>query len=463
MTITSSPLGRVSASVLGCLLCFTSAVLAQDASNPSGLTTLYEDGIAKIEERQSEQKQSIFDSYIKVLEGLATEYQQSGDLENLVKAKKEIQEAQSQRIVTDPFPAITEFREKLIQTVANIDAEAAEETLKLDKAYVEKMEGFRVEAVKAGDLDVAILIDKEVMKVKERINKTTIAQTPTPSIPLPTTPSPAVMVNPPKDVVTVSPLHTSPIIDDVELETGTHLMNSEQVILGQRDRPEGKKAPSGTLTVKPGTTIMDGQIYIDIGEMEAEGARFKDVKFSANLNGKLDAEDCLFDNSSIQKGGAWFNSYSSKWVLDNCVFRGVFVGNNNFSRRSIGLWVTDCTFIDVTFPSVEYWEDPAEESQLDQRTVEDCLFINCTIPDSMLLMTKDCRFENCTFVRDPDPAIIGKSRVTVTLYHGAQQFDAPPDYGKCGFVVKDASQMQSPPGDGSDLEYVVSGTMLDFK
>lgn len=94
-------------------------------------------------------------------------------------------------------------------------------------------------------------------------------------------------------------------------------------------------------------------------------------------------------------GGGWFGS---KWEFTECVFKGSFF--KRWTTSDVGVKIKSCTFYDVKFPSFNIKENPTKESRSPWRTIENCLFVGCEIPISMLIATTNCVFEDCRFVQD---------------------------------------------------------------
>ncbi len=446
---------------LPCLLC--SSLHAQSTDDPSGLKLLYSDQQAKIESQQQEKRATLFAAYANAVQKIELEFQKQGDLEKVLKARKEAENARKGMTSKSPFPEVEDLRRVLNTELAKVEAEARESRLKLDQAYIAKMDTFHEQAAQKGDLDLALALLKEINRVKAGLADTEvmIARSSSPSsrnrpyvsdgrksVELATT-----VISPPE-------IPAEKVVEVISLSPGIHNLPGEQVILGNRERPEGEPAPRGALGISPGTTVQNGAVYIDVGEVKARGSLFRNVKFSANLGGIMEASECLFDNSSVEKGGGWFSGYSSKWIMDDCVFYKNFIGNANFTRRSIGLKITNCTFVDVAIPPLLFDEDAGREATEDWRTIKDCYFLRCEIPRSVLVITEDCMFEDCKILDDLDPAI-GSTRVNVTVYHGEKEFENPPGaYGPSVFIVKDGSRLNRKPG--SNLSFQILDGRLDF-
>lgn len=198
----------------------------------------------------------------------------------------------------------------------------------------------------------------------------------------------------------------------VDIPPGRYQPKSK-VILGAMANPGDEKRQPATVTSGKGTAIEKADVLIYEGLWTAQETRFASSKFKIDLGGALVASSCLFEDCTLGKGGAWFVRYnSSKWTLDQCVFTRQFI--SPMKVVDIGVKATHCTFYDVDFSEVQYRENVAEELAREWMQIENCRFIRCKIPESFLLMTKNCVFDACTFGRaEPDLPI--RSPVTVEV------------------------------------------------
>jgi hypothetical protein len=48
--------------------------------------------------------------------------------------------------------------------------------------------------------------------------------------------------------------------------------------------------------------------------------------------------------------------------------------------------------------------------------IVNCRFVKCTLPISFLLLTRDCVYENCTFIEDAEPMEELKKPIEINLY-----------------------------------------------
>jgi len=118
------------------------------------------------------------------------------------------------------------------------------------------------------------------------------------------------------------------------------------------------------IVIAPGTLIekarFDGERSI---KWNVGHSLFRNVEVSADLGGRFEANDSVFDDCIFRKRGGWVvHLWSSRWNFANCVFAKRFLSGrisvHDYSVSAIG-----CTFYDVSLPKFEYRDDPAKEAQ----------------------------------------------------------------------------------------------------
>lgn len=447
-------------------LVLISSVQAQDGVDPSGLKIKYLDAKDRIETKAEGERAKLFTSYAAAVEKLLVDFQGKADLENALKAKNEVTLAkEKQEVGTEEFPGIASLRKSASDALAKIEDARSADLGKLNDAYLAKMTEFKTALTKAGDLERALAIDKEIKAVQASASTpasdsgTTASAIPPAAAGLAPPPTGPVRVSAISSYVNDTPLEADAMITkETVLDAGRHRLKG-RVTLGDRKLPVPQRV-SKLLVAPSGTTLQGGEIYVDLGEMHATESRFDEVRLMANLGGQTFATACLFDESTIQKAGGWSSGYSSKWTLHNCVFRKTLAGGE-FNRGSVGLKLTFCTFIDLDFPELVYANDAGKEAQEVWRVIENCRFVDCEIPHSALLATRNCVFENCKFIPDEKSQPLGETKLSVTLYHNGSAFEAPPAFGNGAFTVADGRSLTPKPG--STVTYKASSSGLIFE
>ncbi|HSJ03827.1 MAG: serine/threonine protein kinase [Verrucomicrobium sp.] len=231
-----------------------------------------------------------------------------------------------------------------------------------------------------------------------------------------------------------------------------------RLVLGAPDPAEPKTKAAGRLTSLPGTRFVGGEAFIDKGAWNSTGTLFSGIYISAEWGTDFFATNCLFSNSRLSKGGGWWGDYfSSRWKFENCVVAGSFIAP--WKVIDIGVRINRCTFHEVDFPSILYRKDAGKEVTKSWFSITNCRFVNCKIPESLLIATKDCVFEGCTFGA-PETDLLIETPVKTTIYVTDRRV-APVTGPKREIEVLDATRIPQPAG--STLRYGKNGMTLSFQ
>lgn len=209
------------------------------------------------------------------------------------------------------------------------------------------------------------------------------------------------------------PFHVDePLRGKYEISPGKYLPKYK-IILGAKVNPTDEKLESATVVTGQNTIIQRADILIYEGLWQAEDTKFAQTRLKIDLGGAFVARRSLLEDCILGKGGAWFVKWhSSKWTFEDCVFTRQFI--SPLKINDIGIKVKNCTFYDVPLAIFQFKEDAGSEVTNEWMQMEDCRFINCEVPESFLLITKNCVFDSCTFGRAEKELLI-KTPLTVTV------------------------------------------------
>lgn len=191
-----------------------------------------------------------------------------------------------------------------------------------------------------------------------------------------------------------------------------------------------------TINVGAGADIRDGQFHFGRGggHMEISGtpekpAIFRNVELDQYLGGSVSAHYAVFDNCKFRKMGAYYSrtGLSSKWELDHCLLRGSSTFTS-LSHVDYGFSFKNCTFIDVTFPEIGM---PGKEQPVDMmrhlRTqwnqIQDCQFIQCTVPPTVFWCAESSNYLRCRFI--PGKPFESDTPIDVRAYVSDSSSEAP--------------------------------------
>jgi hypothetical protein len=235
-----------------------------------------------------------------------------------------------------------------------------------------------------------------------------------------------------------------------------------KIVLGKPDKGgtgDPVKAHRAIVTSGAHTQIEAADIFLNLHSIwRADGTLFKDSKISVEMNAKFEASNSLFQSCDLHKGGGWWvGFYSSKWTFDNCVFSKSFI--SKWKVIDDGVRTTHCTFYDVDFSRLRYKEDAGKEAVNEWVAIKNCRFVNCKVPESVLLATQECVFENCEFGALEDDLII-KTPLTAHVYF-ANCKTLPAAGANRSIEVLDASQVPHPAG--ATMKHRRFGQALSFE
>jgi hypothetical protein len=194
----------------------------------------------------------------------------------------------------------------------------------------------------------------------------------------------------------------------------------EQITIGDR----GKNSWP-LVVVPPGSAWVGDNTRIEVsaGKFVASKTRFTNLKIEPDHATTVYLLNCFFDDCGFYKGGVWFGGdYAAKFYLENCVVRKRFCSWIN--QVDHGFRVESSVFENVDLPQVNFRsKQPADLVNERWMRFVNCRFVNCKIPSDFLLLTRDCIFENCTFLdseRQNDEAEIIKPIEVVVYVDGSK-------------------------------------------
>lgn len=408
-----------------------------------------------IESAYTKQKAALFESYAGAVERLQSQFQSQGDLANALRAREEVKMArESASLGEEDFPSVGRLREILQGELAKVEAVRLGKINTARREYVARLKDRVTELTQQGDLEEALRLDG--------IRRTLEAELTAP--PRTETPKPAEAIAPMTQ--TSGELKQGEILfGELTLSGGSHRLRDELQIGKRQDDTEEER---GFLTVKDRAEISGGAIWTNFGALVAENARFEGVTLTEELHGSFKATKTLFEKCTFAKKGGWGVAwFGTKWHFDECVFHDSFFPK--WTNSEVGLNLTNCTFIDVDFPSfrMKTDQDAVWQSQHQWRTIEKCRFIECEVPVSVLLATQNCVFEDCQFVEDQIPetrqmlsSLTDSLRVTV-YYTGLAVPEIVSSSPKLKIEVKRATAAQE--NWGCPPFYTTLGGALQFR
>jgi len=200
----------------------------------------------------------------------------------------------------------------------------------------------------------------------------------------------------------------------------------------------------GKVVTAPKTQIGPGEVMILSGSWKADGTLFKRTKFNSFLRGLFEARNSLFEECHMNKwGDRSVQFFTTKWVFENCVFTKSFI--KPWKIVDEGVQIRNCTFFDIQFPAILYRQDAGKEVHNDWMVIKNCRFVGCSIPESLLIATQECVFEDCHFGKTQDDLLI-HTPVSVRIYTKDSKDSPPSSAPNRTIEVLDASKVPQPAG-----------------
>ena len=406
----------------GCFARPASGQTTPDETPVGKLTRQYQAAVAKASVPVDTRHSQLDQDFLLKLKALETSLMKQGDLDNLLKVKKERELFEkSHTLGADPLPALAELRSSYQSSLASIAAERDEITSRYETVYRQQLLKLQQDLTKAGNISAA-LEAKATLENLDKKTSTTSATT--------TTPTPTSATNPPAggsrlgdlEVDTVSPWDNDPPVDEKFFDGGTLLVNAkvpegdhrirDRIIIGERD-----PVKAVTVYFRPGTTIScsgDGLMMLTVGHAKAYDVTFERCRLAGGLGAYWHLINCRLDRTVLYKGDTWRGKpHACEWDVKNCLVEGDFA--SSWTTKNIGYQVRISTFDGVKFPDLEYHDDAGLIAGKEKLRFQNCLFKNCDIPLSVLITTINCGFIDCSF-RDDDGTLNLKTPVSVRLY-----------------------------------------------
>lgn len=398
-----------------------------------------------------EARDALFEEYVKALNQKFELAADEGDLDAALVFRGEIERAEAR----DPLPksdsddvpnALAGLRRQFRSQESRLRAERSVQRAKADALLPDQLIKLEDSLTNSGKSTAAYSVRTYRQSIEGKASKAarTIA-----------TSNPSTKTSLPPD----SPFaKDSPVSGNILIKPGIHdLASLWHFTFGEEYVKESAGESPTSVVSKAGVEIMNGSVLMSGCYWNAQHTHFKNVELRGNLNSGIKAQSCLFENCSLGKGGGQSDSYwSSKWAFRDCVFSGRFLPK--WSVKEVGVNAVECTFYNVTFAEVEYVDDASAESQSTWLTLQNCHFVNCMIPESLLIATDNCRFDNCTFPSDEGKLKFG-SRLSVRLYTSGNLF--PPQVNQnVNLNIGGTGQMAV--RRGATLPHNIVGNTLSF-
>ena len=199
-------------------------------------------------------------------------------------------------------------------------------------------------------------------------------------------------------------------------DSGNGFFITSLVQTGNCANSRGGKWETAEIEVAAGTEVEGGLIRASHGKIHFKGTIkqpviLKNVKLECDYTAQVFATHTVFINCSFKKSGSWHwnNGFSSKWHFTDCIL--VSSNFSSLSRGDYGLRLSGSTFLRCKLPQRMLSSDEAKDANGEYHgswnVIEECAFVECSLPPSLVWGTKTCAFIRC---KTPDSSVFKSSK-----------------------------------------------------
>jgi hypothetical protein len=340
------------------------------------------------------------------LKGLEAKLTTSGDLDAIIRVREEIESiTKSGEVTNHQDPAITVLRDKYAAARNAIMKDANDARAKVTDAMSRTLKDRESALTKSGQVEQALAVRKE----GEHMLLEFSAGMQSASVEFVEDPRETASIEPRELKKITVPTTAPPLFEKPFGIKGTWLESmslpplkqriSEKIVIGNRGQ---KKWP--TIVIPKGTVWSgrDTEIFSSAGYIIATKGSFEKLKFLGDLASDSYFINCSFDECAFNKAGGWFGwDQATKFYFENCVVSKRLA--LKWYYVDVGFRARTSVFEKIDLPVVSFGEkEPADYLNHPWFKFENCRFVDCKVPASFVLATRDCIFQNCVFVDDPN-------------------------------------------------------------
>jgi len=400
------PTGKSLGAALASVLIFTSSPLFGNEWVET-MRTSVETEIEKIEIESLSKQADLAKKYTSALDVLEKKLTPEGNLDVILHIREERQAIEkSGQPSSHADKPIVELRDKYNSALKVIQDELALSRKKVTDGISQKIKDQETTLTRSGKIDEAVAVRKE----GERLLLELLAGSDAPAVAEAADPRSTMLPElKPLKAITL-PSQKPPVneksftiqgrwLEDMTVPA-TKQKVSESFLIGHFEK---KIAP--LVVLSPGNAWNGGEgvrIDVSLGRFYATKSRFSQIAFGGDNGCELFFTNCVLNDCSFAKtGGWWAMDQSVKFYFENCVISKRFAPKMNVPDT--GFRAQGCVFEKIEFATFSFFKkEPADYVNHPWERLNNCRFIECEIPISVLLLTRDCLFENCIFVDDRD-------------------------------------------------------------
>lgn len=381
--------------------------------------------IAYAREETGIKKLELAKKYGDALKNLEKKTAAEGDLDTTLHAREERESVEKSGDVTSHSDVkLVEVRKIYITAVADLDAKLKATQTKVVEARAKQIQEQEVATTKKGDLDGALALRKEREAfLLEFLGASSSA--------VPTTEDPRVAASDDKKskgpgiLADVKIPDGKPPVDEDPFSKNKWNESLTVPVAKQRLRAPISIGDRGIhkqplVVISPRSAWVGSEaawIDLSFGYIVARNSSFEKVRFFGDLACDMYFINSKLDDCTLGKGGVWYGSdQAAKFYLESCHMKGRF-SMANMNIVDDGIRARSSVFESIEFPKMSFKKkQPADFLNNRWMAFENCRFVRCKIPLSILLITRNCVFEDCSFQSEEDGPFNITQPVEVTLY-----------------------------------------------
>jgi predicted outer membrane lipoprotein len=384
---------------------------------------LKESASSEIEKSETEalfRHAELSQKYVAALKALEERIKASGDLDAVIRVRDEAESiTKSGQVSSHTDKGITELRDKYIAARDLIVKDANAVRTKVVESLTKTIRDREATLTKAGQVDEAL----EIRKDGERMLLELSAGMQNEGVQFAedSRSTDAVEL---KDLAKIEvPVVTPPLVEKPFSLKGRWLESmtvpplkqriSDGIIIGERNKQQWANI------IVPKGTVWSGKtnILTNWGHIIATKATFDGLSFLGDHACKSYYLNCWINDCGFNKGGWWYGGdQATKFYFENCLITNRLALAWNVV--DVGFRARTCVFEKVDLPPISFRDrEPANYLNHPWFRFENCRFVDCKVPSSFVLVTRNCIFQNCIFV-DDSSLKEGQKPIDVVIYQG---------------------------------------------
>lgn len=384
--------------------------------------TLKESASAEIEKSETQalfNQAELSQKYVAALKVLEEKLKSTGDLDAIIRVREEVDSVtKSGEVTSHPDQAIAELRGRYIAAREVIMKDANAARTKVVESLTRAIREKEAALTKAGQVDEALAIRKEgeqlLLELSSGMQSQSVAFEEDSRGTGPVELKELEKI----DVPSVSP----PLVEKPFALKGRWLESmtlpplkqriSDEVMIGERTKKKWANVilPKGTVWSGKNTRILTNWGFI-----VATKSSFEGLNFIGDHACRSFFLNCSFDDCGFNKGGWWYGGdQATKFYFENCIVSNRLAMAWNVV--DVGFRARSSVFEKIELPPISFRDrEPANYLNHPWFRFENCRFVNCKVPSSFVLVTRNCIFQNCVFVDDPKLQEVQRP-IDVTIY-----------------------------------------------